>query len=112
MTGMNGRGGRSVSEIVDRELAAGNKVVIHGHPHPNAATDMIGLWTMFMDEYARIAAGSGKVFFIDTREDPDLPPTATVVDPKWYSGDDSRPSPLAGTKFGEAIAALIHEEEK
>lgn len=106
ITGMNGEGGKTVQDIVDREINAGKKVIIQGHPKP-MKDKLDDRWAAFMEEYKKIATSNDKVWFIDTRVDPDFPPTATTIDWKWYANDKSHPSPLSGTKFGKDIAAII-----
>merc|ERR1712176_704040 len=75
IVGMNGHRGRgpapSIGDFVEREIAAGKKVIIMGHPDPRPERPSSSeKWMTFMDEHQTVAAmHPGTVWFIDTRTD-------------------------------------------
>merc|ERR550532_321203 len=93
-------------DFVDRELAAGKKVILLGHPDPTVAGgSMPDYYTSFMNEYASWASKDSNIFFIDPR-------TWTQFSSMelYFADDESHPGPLMGTKQGEFVASLISAE--
>lgn len=96
--------GKTMEDFVERETAAGKKVIIVGY---GIFTGMGEYVTPFLDAYTAIAKKTENVWFIDPRLDavrfsPNYPPSR-----KYRAQDDGHPSPLAGEIFGNWVAELI-----
>ena len=105
--GVNG-GHSGMRALVQRETAAGKKVVTVGYPEGAGPVTGSGYEAM-MDHFASLAAADpSNVKFLDSR-------TIAVLDfhdpnsRSYRAGDNSHPSPSGGTVLGEGIAALIKE---
>lgn len=107
IVGMNPNSGEAnigMDDFVERELRAGKKVIIHGHPNPTPwAWDRPNkYWTQLLDSYEKIAAKYKGVYFVDSRHQPQW---RTGMD--FYDVDQFHPGPKGGVVFAEAIANVI-----
>lgn len=92
----------NANDFVNRELSAGKKVIIQGHPDPRIAGGrMPRRYDVFMDAHAALSASNPDVFFIDTR--------TWIEFNTWdyFAQDQSHPSCLMASEMGKAIAEII-----
>lgn len=110
--GMNRNTGRSDMNMVDfveREVRAGKKVIIHGHPNPTPWDwyHQNKFWAALLDGYEKIAAMYDDVFFIDPRKQPEWRKYADV-----YDVDQFHPGVKGGQVFAQAIASVITTQSR
>ena len=110
--GMNPGGAVVMQHLVDREIKANRKVIIHGYPASPEATspanEATGRISGFMDSYLKIAAAQCNVFVLDYRNHPKL----LAADPSstnYRAQDNSHPNGLAGAEFAKSIAGIIKQ---
>lgn len=103
----NEENGRTMEDLVSRELAANKHVIILGYGMDAEGPAHGPRYEAFMDSYAAIASSTDNVWFIDPRRDDRFNNPSDPATRQYRAGDDSHPSPLAGAIFGGWIANLI-----
>ncbi|CAD7947611.1 unnamed protein product [Amoebophrya sp. A120] len=94
--------------LVNRETAAGRKVVLFLYPPDQATVDPASAINTFQNEFKEDLVNNSTVFVYDPRLDTRF----DFLDPnsrQYRATDNSHPSELARTEMGKALGALIQQ---